>query len=59
MKTHSVSIIVSLFLPALTAGFGVKDPVSKLVTKTYVQEIARLKEETKSIVGSIDELLFE
>ena len=56
MKTHSVSIIVSLFLPALTAGFGVKDPVSKLVTKTYVQEIARLKEETKSIVGSIDEL---
>ena len=51
MKAFS-SLIVALSLNSV-ASFGVKEPVSTLLQK-HVSDIARLKEETQSIVGSID-----
>jgi CRAL/TRIO domain len=58
MPARSSLLVVALVVafPILIHGFGVKEPVSKLLTTTYVSEIARFKEETQSIVGSIDDL---
>lgn len=50
----SMTTMISMMIGS-TDAFGVKEPVSVLLQK-YVSEIARLKEQTQSVVGSIDSL---
>ena len=56
MITTSLRTVVLLAIATPnTLAFGVKEPVSVLLQK-HVSDIARLKEETQAIVGSIDDL---
>jgi hypothetical protein len=52
MKNLSTALLCSLYITSAN-GFGVKEPVSALLQK-HVSEIARLKEETQAIVGTLD-----
>ena len=54
ISSFLIIIVINCSLLRVVDAFGIKEPVSTLLQK-HVSDIARLKEETQSIVGNIDQ----